>query len=183
MALFTFARGNARKLLAIPLYALGGIASVVVRRRVGSWVFACGSGLGEGALALALHAKEQDPSLSIIWLARDADELRRATAMGLPSVLRSSWQGFVHTLRAQLVAVTHGLGDANRFGTRGAFIVQLWHGIPLKRIQLDSDVTFTGPGPLRRVLRSLYRRNSAAIRLLPAASEYSAARLRTAFGI
>ncbi|WP_349904367.1 CDP-glycerol glycerophosphotransferase family protein [Parafrigoribacterium humi] len=183
MAGFTFARGNAKKLLSAPLYALGGIASLVVPRRRGSWVFACGSGLGEGSLALALHAAHEDPALSITWLARDADELRRAHALGLPSVLRSSWAGFGRTLRAELVAVTHGLGDANRFGTRGAFIVQLWHGIPLKRIQLDSPVTFGGPAVLRRVLRGLYRRNAASIRMLPAASEYSAARLRTAFGL
>jgi CDP-glycerol glycerophosphotransferase (TagB/SpsB family) len=180
---FTFARGNAKKLLSAPLYALGGIASLVVPRRRGSWVFACGSGLGEGSLALALHAAHEDPALAITWLARDADELRRAHALGLPSVLRSSWAGFGRTLRAELVAVTHGLGDANRFGTRGAFIVQLWHGIPLKRIQLDSPVTFGGPAVLRRVLRGLYRRNAASIRMLPAASEYSAARLRTAFGL
>src|SRR6185312_17420529 len=115
--------------------------------------------------------------------ARDADELRRANALGLPSMLRSSWAGFRRTLRAELVAVTHGLGDANRFGTRGAFIVQLWHGIPLKRIQLDSPVTFGGRFGLRHVLRSLYRRSAGSIRMLPAASEYSAARLRTAFGL
>ncbi len=183
MARFTFARGNAKKLLSAPLYALGGITSLVVPRRRDSWVFACGSGLGEGALALALHAAQENPALSITWLARDSNELRQARELGLASVLRSSWQGFAHTLRAELVSVTHGLGDANRFGMRGAFIVQLWHGIPLKRIQLDSPVTFGGTAVLRRVLRSQYRRSMRLIRMLPAASEYSAARLRTAFGL
>ena len=183
VAHFTFARGNAKRLLSVPLYALGGMASLVVSRPAGRWVFACGSGLGEGALALALHAREQNPELFITWLARDADELQRAKSYGLESVLRSGWRGFWRTLRAQLVVVTHGLGDASRFGIRDAFIVQLWHGIPLKRIQLDSAVTFSGPALMRRALRSLYRRNSASIRLLPAASEYSAARLRTAFGL
>jgi CDP-glycerol glycerophosphotransferase len=183
---FTFARGNAKNLLSLPLYALGAAASLLVPRRGGSWVFACGSGLGEGALALALHARQQNPALTITWLARDADELQRATTLGLSSELRSGWRGFWRTVRAQVVVVTHGLGDANRFGIRGAFVVQLWHGIPLKRIQLDSAVTFSGrftPPFMQRVLHALYRRNASAIRLLPAASEYSACRLRTAFGL
>jgi len=192
VARFTFARGNAKKLLSAPLYALGGIAGLLVPRRRGSWVFACGSGLGEGALALLLYAREQNPAPSVTWLARNAAELGQASALGLPAALRSSVKGFWRTLRAEVIVVTHGLGDANRFGMRGwfgahrAFVVQLWHGIPLKRIQLDSPVTFRGrftPRFAAAMLRSLYRRNSAAIRLLPAASEYSARRLRTAFGL
>ncbi len=176
----------------MPLYALGGIAGLVVPRRSGAWVFGCGSGLGEGALALALYAREQNPAPSITWLARNAAELEHAAALGLPAVLRSGRRGFWRTLRAEVIVVTHGLGDANRFGMRGGFgagrgfVVQLWHGIPLKRIQLDSPVTFRGrftPGFVAAMLRGLYRRNMSAIRLLPAASEYSAARLRTAFGL
>ena len=59
--------------------------------------------------------------------------------------------------------------------------MQLWHGIPLKHIQLDSPVTF--PGRFGRVLRWAYKRSSANIDLVPAASSLSAARLVTAFGL
>jgi CDP-glycerol glycerophosphotransferase (TagB/SpsB family) len=169
-------------LLSLPLYALGRLASVFVRRRDELWVFACGSGLGEGALALYRHVRAVDPARRLVWLARDRDELARARGLGLTAVLRSGWRGLRTTLRARVVVVTHGLGDANRFGTHGAFIVQLWHGIPLKRIQLDSPVTFRGALPAR-MLRALYRRNTSSIGLVPAASEVSAARLRSAFGL
>lgn len=181
MPSFTFARGNATRLLSLPLYGLGRLASVFVRRRDDRWVLASGSGLGEGSLALYRFARSADPSLRLAWLARDRDELARARALGMTSALRSSWRGFRMTLRARVVVVTHGLGDANRFGTHGAFLVQLWHGIPLKKIQLDSPVTFRG-GP-SRMLRALYRRNSSAIAFVPAASEVSAGRLRSAFGL
>jgi CDP-glycerol glycerophosphotransferase (TagB/SpsB family) len=180
---FTFARGNATKLLSLPLYAFGRLASVLVRRRDDRWVFACGSGLGEGALELYRHAAEVDPGLRLAWLARDRDELARARDLGLTAVLRSSWRGFRTTLRARVVVVTHGLGDANRFGVHRAFVVQLWHGIPLKRIQLDSPVTFGGRLSPRRMLRALYRRSTASIGVVPSASEVSATRLRSAFGL
>ncbi len=178
---FTFAQGNARKLLSLPLYAFGRLASMVVRRRADLWVFGSGSGLGEGARELYRFAANADPSLRLVWLARNHAELAAARHIGLNAALCSSWQGFRLTLRAGVIVVTHGQGDANRFGTSGAFLVQLWHGIPLKKIQLDADTTFAGLFP--GLLRALYRRSTMAIDLMPAASEISAARLRSAFDL
>jgi CDP-glycerol glycerophosphotransferase (TagB/SpsB family) len=179
---FTFARGNALKLLVAPLYAVGAVASLVVRRREKAWVFGSGSGLGEGSLALYRHLAATEPTLELLWLARDRHEAEDARSRGMRAARRSSWSGFAATLRARVVVVTHGFGDVNRFGTRGAFVVQLWHGIPLKRIQLDSPVTFRGLVPAR-MLRAAYRRQTRAIGLLPAAGEVSAERLRSAFGL
>lgn len=188
MSRFTFARGNASKVLALPLYAVGALASAVVPRRAGHWVFGCGSGVGEGALPLLLTARAEDPSLTLTWLSRNRTDAAAAAALGIRSVPLMSWRGFWHTLRAQVLVVTHGFGDVNRFGTRGGFIVQLWHGIPLKLIHLDSPATVRLPilsrfWLARVAVRHVYRRMSRGIRLLPAASEVAAARLRTAFAL
>ena len=185
---FTFAKGNAEKVLALPVYALGALASRLVPRKKDHWVFGCGSGVGEGALALYLHARETNTALRLTWLARTAADTRAAALHGIPTVPVMSWHGFWLTLRAEVLVVTHGFGDVNRFGTRGAFIVQLWHGIPLKLIHLDSPATLRSPilpnSPVvRRVLGILYRGAARAISLMPAASELSAARLRTAFAL
>lgn len=176
---FTFAAGNARKVAATPLYALGTIASWLTPRRNNLWVFGSGPGLGEGALALYDYAA--DRGIDRVWLASTRHEREQARARGMNAELKRSWRGFRLTLRAGLIAVTHGFGDVNRFGTRGAFIVQLWHGIPLKKIQLDSPVTFSGR--FRRVMRVAYKRVGTHIDLLPAASPWSAARLASAFGV
>lgn len=176
---FTFAAGNARKVASAPLYALGALASVLTRRRDNLWVFGSGPGIGEGALALYDYAA--DKGIDRVWLANSRRELEEARARGMNAALKRSWRGWRLTLRAGLIAVTHGFGDVNRFGTRGAFIVQLWHGIPLKKIQLDSPVTFSGR--FRRILRPAYKRVGKHIDLLPAASPWSAARLASAFGV
>ena len=170
-------------LLSSPLYLLGGLASTIVKRRDGMWAFGCGSGLGEGALELYRFSRAADPALRLVWIARDRDELAEARRLGITAVLRSSWAGFRATLRARVIVVTHGFGDVNRFGTRGSFVVQLWHGIPLKKIQLDSPVTFRSRFAPAGMLKAMYRRNARSIALMPAASETSAARLRTAFGL
>ena len=184
----TFAAGNARKLLALPAYGLGALASVVVPRRRDLWVFGSGPGIGEGALALYRTVEHENPALSLLWLARDDRDLATAAELGIPAVLKSSRRGLWATLRARVIVVTHGFGDANRYGLRGGFVVQLWHGIPLKLINLDSPATLrTRLLPdstlVRRLLRVMYRTAARSIDIMPAASEVSASRLRTAFDL
>ena len=185
---FSFASGNVKKLAAVPLYALGAAASALIPRSDDLWVFGCGSGIGEGSLALFRYARQMDAGLRLTWLARDDRDLATATALGIPAVLKSSRRGLWLTLRARVAVVTHGFGDANRYGLRGTVVVQLWHGIPLKLIQLDSAATTRISVPLlsaqlRGLLRRFYRGGYRAIALMPAASELVASRLRSAFAL
>lgn len=183
---FSFAKGNARKLATLPLYALGAAASLAVPRSSRRWVFGSGVGLGEGSLALFLLARAADPSLTLVWLSRNDADLAAASARGIPTVRRDSFRGLLTTLRSGVVVVTHGFGDVNRYGTRGAFVVQLWHGVPLKLVQLDSPATLAISVPVvgrqvRALLFRFYRHAYRAISLMPAASELVADRLRSAF--
>ena len=188
MRRFTFAAGNARKVLALPLYALGAFVSFFVPRSRKLWVFGSGSGVGEGALVLLKYVRAADPSLRLVWIARSARDEADARALGLATARTTSPRGFWLTLRARVVVVTHGFGDANRFGTHGAFVVQLWHGIPFKHIHLDSPETLRVPffsryAIVRRSLRRAYERSGRGIRLFATASPLAAARIRTAFGL
>jgi CDP-glycerol glycerophosphotransferase len=189
MARFTFSAGNARALLRLPLYALGALATFVVPRTSRLWVFGCGIGLGEGALPLYRAARERLGSdIRLVWLATTDAELAEARALGLDAERKTGWRGFRLTLRARVIVVTHGFGDVNRYATRGGFVVQLWHGIPLKRLHLDSPATLRVSFlPDHRVVRGLlsraYRFAGRGIRLFPVASELVAARIASAFGV
>ncbi|WBU38164.1 CDP-glycerol glycerophosphotransferase family protein [Homoserinibacter sp. YIM 151385] len=189
MATFTFGAGNARKLLRLPLYGLGALASRVVPRRDRLWVVGSGIGLGEGALPLALAVREHlERNVRVVWLAGGRDELLAARRLGLDAVLKDGWRGFRLTLRARVAIVTHGFGDVNRYAVQGATVVQLWHGIPLKRLHLDSPATLRVSflpdlPPVRALLRRAYRAAGRGIALFPVSSDRVAARIRTAFGI
>ncbi|MFB4348216.1 CDP-glycerol glycerophosphotransferase family protein [Microbacterium sp. CR_7] len=185
MASFSFGSGNAAKLLRIPLYLVGRIGTFLVPRG-GRWVFGCGAGIGDGALALQRLAAAQGHDT--LWLTLSEREERDAAALGIRTVPKSGLRGWWATARAGVVVVTHGLGDVNRYANSGAFVVQLWHGIPLKRIGLDSPATTQVPAvpgaPLLRTLVALlYRRAAQRIRVLPAASHRSRGRLESAFGL
>ncbi|MDO9590327.1 MAG: CDP-glycerol glycerophosphotransferase family protein, partial [Microcella sp.] len=185
---FTFSAGNARVLARAPLYALGALVAVLVPRSPRRWVLASGIGLGEGALVLHDHVRTADPERHLTWLAPTDAELDAARARGMRALPKRGPRGLWATLRAGVVVVTHGFGDVNRFGISGARVVQLWHGIPLKRLHLDTGATLGLPliGSLPgigRLMTALYRRAGAQIALFPVASELVAARIRSAFGL
>ncbi|MGN6272133.1 MAG: CDP-glycerol glycerophosphotransferase family protein [Protaetiibacter sp.] len=188
-ATFTFGAGNARKLLRLPLYALGAIAALLVPRTAKLWAFGCGIGLAEGALPLYRTARERlGDEVRLVWLASTDAELGEARSRGLEAVAKHSWRGFWLTLRARVLVVTHGYGDVNRYATSGAFVVQLWHGIPLKKLHLDSPATLRIRGvPDHRYVRAMlaraYRFAGRGIDLFPVASELVAPRIASAFGV
>lgn len=185
MASFSFGAGNVAKLARIPLYAAGRLVTLIVPRTRDRWVFGCAVGIADGALALWECAVDTHGERAV-WLTADDAQDAVAAARGIPTVRRDSLRGFWATARARVVVVTHGFGDANRYGAAGAFVVQLWHGIPLKRIGLDSPVTTRSPLLPRLtepLLRRLYRRTQRRISLLPAASHLVRGRLESAFAL
>lgn len=188
MPRFTFAWGNLRKIAALPAYGLGALASLAVRRDESSWVFGSGAGVGEGALSLLHEVRATRPDVRCVWLARDEADARDARALGIPAVSRDGLAGLRATLRARVLVITHGFGDVSRYGTRGALVVQLWHGIPYKRLHRDSPVALRLPGlPALRVVSSLLRhahgRVARGIGLFVVASPLAGERIRSAFGL
>ncbi|MDZ8172179.1 CDP-glycerol glycerophosphotransferase family protein [Microbacterium xanthum] len=187
MASFSFGAGNARKLLSIPLYALGRVATLAIPRSRDRWVFGCAVGVADGALAL-WNVAADDLAGRATWLVADAAQAAQADRRGIPWVRKNSVRGFWCTARARVVVVTHGFGDVQRYAVTGAFVVQLWHGIPLKRIGLDSPVTLrSGILPaspwVRALLAWMYRGAARRISLVPAASHRVRGRLESAFAL
>ncbi|GGH33706.1 CDP-glycerol glycerophosphotransferase family protein [Microbacterium album] len=190
MASFSFGAGNARKIARLPLYALGRLVTLLTPR-TDRWVFGCGAGIGDGPLAVWDVAAEH--GRDAVWLTDDRREARAAAALGIPTIRKSSLRGFWATARAGVIVVAYGFGDVNPYGVGGglggpAVIAQLWHGIPLKRIGLDSAETLRSPvrwgAPLiSRLLGAMYRRAARRIRVLPAASHLVRGRLESAFGL
>ncbi|MFC7430775.1 MULTISPECIES: CDP-glycerol glycerophosphotransferase family protein [unclassified Agrococcus] len=173
-----------RTLLALPAVALGAAASLVVARDRRRWVVGCGSGVGEGALPLALAAQARGDDVA--WVVRSDRDAADAERHGLRTV--RGWAAFTATLRAGVVVITHGFGDVSRAGVHGAYVVHLWHGIPLKHLHRDAPGWLRIAGvpdvaPVRRLLREAHRRSASRIRLLPVASERAASRIRSALGI
>lgn len=180
---FSFASGNAKKVASLPRYLLGKLASFVVPRSENQWVFGSGAGIAEGALPVYLAAKERNPRMQLTWLVSSVEQQRAASSAGIHWVKRDSWQGFWVTLRASTIVITHGFGDVNRYAVFGAFVVQLWHGIPLKKLHLDTAVTLSARRGFGGLLRRMYRAGGSAVSLFVVASPLVGERMRTAFNL
>lgn len=182
---FDFARGNLSKLTRIPLYALGKPAQWLIPRRPNQWVFGSGAGVAQGAWELWQEVARREPGARMVWLVATEAQEEQAREAGIDWAYAQSWRGFWRTLRAKNLVVTHGLGDVNRYGSGGGYLVQLWHGIPLKRIHLDSPATLNlgrrVPGIVTSMLRGFYRAGSQRISLFPVPSALVASRIHSAF--
>src|SRR5215212_7039087 len=127
------------KLLMLPLYAAASIMSPLVPRTDKIWVFGRPGGIGDGPLAVLKYAREKEPTRDYVWLVNDPSSVTdRSATEKMRIVTKRSLLGYWYTQRARVAFITHGLGDVNRLGVPGAFVVYLSHGSTLKRTFLDA---------------------------------------------
>ncbi|HLP23766.1 MAG TPA: CDP-glycerol glycerophosphotransferase family protein [Microbacteriaceae bacterium] len=181
-----FDRNNLTKLLRSPLLAVGWLASWLVPRDTQLWAFGSGIGFGEGGVSLSSRAVAAGKR--VVWLSQRRTGIDAARAAGYPAWPVHSLRGWWITLRASTLVVSHGLGDVNPYAQRGATLVQLWHGVPLKHLHRDAGVTYSLPKfPMSHLAERLLRWGSerayARITHFVAASEESGRRLASAFGL
>jgi glycosyltransferase involved in cell wall biosynthesis/CDP-glycerol glycerophosphotransferase (TagB/SpsB family) len=185
---FTFARANGAKLLRLPAYVVMGLIAVVFPRDRWLWVFGRQTGVGDGSLRLLRTAQQRYPHMRAVWIAQNADQYAEAMQLGLEVVRKTSWRARWLTLRAGVGVVTHGYGDLCRACVPGTYLVQLWHGAPLKRIHLDAPnaLEVGGHSMLSRFMASIvgmmFRASARSIRCLPSPSLIVSERFRTAWG-
>lgn len=185
---YSFASGNLAKVRALPRYLWGWLNTLTTRRDPLLWVIGSNFGLADGAWAFHQAAEKLDPPPRIVWQVSTERQRAQAIAANVAWVDRDAPEGFAAVLHAGVIAVTHGLGDVNRYGQNGAVIVQLWHGAPLKKLHADSPAV-TSLGGLGRIpgvsgfMRWLYRRGTSSISLLPTGASCFRASLCSAFNL
>jgi CDP-glycerol glycerophosphotransferase (TagB/SpsB family) len=112
------------------------------------WVFGCSNGVKYAdhsrMLYEHLHGGNADPSIQAIWSTKSDDIYQELLSRGLPVIKASSLNGFLTTLRAGVCVYTHYAHDHNRIAAFGAYKIQLWHGIPLKRFKAVSGLLEKG---------------------------------------
>ncbi len=90
-------------------------------------------------------AQRSDP-LRCVWITGSRALTERLRAAGFEAETRWSRRGIRSCVRAGSYVVSSYASDVNRWLGEGATLVNLWHGVPLKKIERDID-----SGPLRLV--------------------------------
>jgi CDP-glycerol glycerophosphotransferase (TagB/SpsB family) len=134
-----------RSVVLAPLYAVAGFVPRDPRR-------VAFGGNGDRFTDNAKHlflALAEDDRFTCTWITGDRAVVAAVRATGGRAELRWSWRGMVAALRAGWFVYGAYPSDVNFWLSRGARLLDLWHGIPLKAIEFDIDT-----GPLVRVYRS-----------------------------
>lgn len=79
----------------------------------------------------------QDKEINTIYSTRNAELYLQLRQQGFPVVLSNTLRGIWTALRAGVYLYDMYPVDANFWAIKGALWVQMWHGVPLKRIERD----------------------------------------------
>ena len=120
------------------------------------WVFGAsgGTAFADNGKYLFLHVAANEPSIRPVWTSKNRAVVALLRRNGYEAYHAYSPRGIALTCRAGVVLLTQGLRDVNMACAGGATIVQLWHGIALKRIGWDAERGDT-PWPIRWAHRYL----------------------------
>lgn len=126
------------QLLLLPVYALSGL----IPRNKRLWVF--GSTFGRRFadnpryLYLYLTQNVDREKIRPVWISRDREILQTLNENGCEAYHVHSLKGALCCLRAGVYFYDNYPKDISHWLSAGAKKINLWHGVPLKKIQMDN---------------------------------------------
>ncbi|MDD2467651.1 MAG: CDP-glycerol glycerophosphotransferase family protein [Desulfobulbus sp.] len=132
------------KFFYIAIGALVSIIAGLLPKRENLWVFGCcrGTKYAENAKYLFEYVNERHKNIQCVWISKDKNIIEMLRKRGYRACGFLSLQGLWGAARAGVAIITHRGncwdGDLPFFCiSKKTLLVQLWHGIPLKKIAFD----------------------------------------------
>lgn len=99
----------------------------------GAWL---GDKFADNAKVLFIEAQE-DKELTTVWITRNPKVIEEVHNAGYKAYNWCSIRGIWYQLRAGYAVMTNGISDFKHAFLGGTTLINLWHGIPLKKIGYD----------------------------------------------
>lgn len=119
--------------IALPIYYL----SYLSPRNKKIWIFgSCdGNHIADNPYYFFKHCTSLSDDIKKFYITKNKKHINEQ----IPEyIYYLSFKGIYYSLRAKYFFLSHSIQDTNYFLTGGAKIIQLWHGIPLKKIGDDT---------------------------------------------
>lgn len=100
------------------------------------WVFGSYGNFNDNSRYLFLSMIEKKEVKSI-WIAKNYQELKEVRKISRNCYYRYSLRGLFYCLRAKVYIYSAYTSDINYFTAGNVIRINLWHGIPLKKIEFD----------------------------------------------
>lgn len=124
--------------LFIPIYHLCGIFP----RRKNLWIFSSwmGKRYNDSSRIFFEYVNKNCPKINAVWLSRDKKIVNKLKNQGFKAEKANSIKSIWLTVRAEKIFSTSA--DEFFLGfTKGCDFIELWHGMPLKKIGYDDKVS------------------------------------------
>lgn len=77
-----------------------------------------------------------EPRIKVTWITGSRATWRMLKRQGYPVQMRWSLAGMLAVLRSRVIVFSHGMSNVNTVLSRGAYLVNLWHGVGIKSVHL-----------------------------------------------
>lgn len=124
------------QIFLLPVYAL----SFLVPRNKRIWAFGSTFGyrFADNPKYFYLYVNTFETSIRAVWISKNKDVISLLKNNGLEAYYANSFQGFWYALRAKVYLYDNYSKDICFWLSGGAVKINLWHGIPLKKINMDN---------------------------------------------
>ena len=133
--------------LFVPFFSLlSRMLSIILPLQKDLWVFGSwqGNKYADNARYLFEYVNREHPEIRAVWLTGNPEVLEHVRSLGYEAHIKSGLTGYLLTLRAEALVLTHFPSaiwcDVNRFALHsGTNIIQLYHGIHMKKFGFEDE--------------------------------------------
>lgn len=151
-------------------YFLSGL----VPRKKNIWIFGSHANFNDNSKYLFLFVKDNIKDIRPIWIAKNNSSVNLARDHGGEAYNSFSLKGFFYSFIAKTYIYSCFPSEINFYCSRNSNLVNLWHGVPLKKIEFDikkgTGFNIYGNANLRSKIINFSRRKKPDLLLSP--SEY-----------
>lgn len=116
------------------------LPSYLIPRNKSVWLFGSfGGSFNDNAKYFFIFVNEHHPEIKAIWISNNKQTIRFLREKGLNGYYKWSWQGLYYCLRGKVYIYNAYVSDINIWTVGKAIKVNLWHGIPIKKIEFDIE--------------------------------------------
>lgn len=126
------------QMFLMPLYWCGRLFP----RKKGIWLFGStfGRRFADNPRYFYQYCRKfgKETGIRPIWISHDTEIVKYLSSNGYEAYRYHSWKGIYYALRGKVYLYDNYSKDINFWQSGGGMKVNLWHGIPLKKIQADN---------------------------------------------
>ena len=133
-----------KQISLLPLHIIGTFCYMISfcsPKKKNLWIYGAwfGQKFSDNSMHFFKYMLKNQPEINSVWITKNEIIYKKLKEQGIPVEKSNSLKGILIQLRAEFVILTSGKYDVNQnFITSKTKTIQLWHGIPLKKIVFDT---------------------------------------------